>query len=130
MLFLFSKYGYKLIRNTVEIINSLQSKGHGIFLCSYVSKSRYNFIKSVIDFYGIKYTEILCRDKGEKYSNIVERVCPDVLIEDDCKSICGAKYCCIDGVREDIRANINFIIVPEFSGIDDIIIKIDGDNND
>jgi len=108
----------------------LQSKGHGIFLCSYVSKSRYNFIKSVIDFYGIKYTEILCRDKGEKYSNIVERVCPDVLIEDDCKSICGAKYCCIDGVREDIRANINFIIVPEFSGIDDIIIKIDGDNND
>ena len=119
MLFLFSKYGYKLIRNTVEIINSLQSKGHGIFLCSYV-----------INFYGIKYTEILCRDKGEKYSNIVERVCPDVLIEDDCKSICSAKYCCIDSVREDIRANINFIIVPEFSGIDDIIIKIDGDNND
>lgn len=130
VLFLFSKHGYKPIGNTVDIINSLHSKGHDIFLCSYVRKNRYNFIKSVIDFYGIAYTEILCRDKGERYSDIVERVCPDVLIEDDCKSVGGEKNCCINGVREDMRANIKSIIVPEFSGIDNIIIEIDGGNND
>lgn len=130
VLFLFSKYGYKPIVNAVEVINSLHGKGHDIFLCSYVRRNRYNFIKSVIDFYGIDYTEILCRDKCEGYSDIVERVCPDVLIEDDCKSIGGVKKCCINGVREYIRANIKSIIVPEFSGIDDVMIEIDGDNND
>ena len=130
VLFLFSKYGYKPIGNAVEVINSLHGKGHYIFLCSYVHRSRYNFIKSVIDFYGIDYTEILCRGKAEKYSDIVERIRPDVLIEDDCKSIGGVKNCCINDVREDIRANIKSIIVPEFSGIDGIIIEIDGGNND
>ena len=53
-----------------------------------------------------------------------------MLIEDDCKSIGGVKNCCINDVREDIRANIKSIIVPEFSGNDGIIIEIDGGNND
>ena len=72
-IFLFSKYGYnKPISNAVEIINDWHKQGYEIYLCSYVRKSRYNFIKQIIDFYGMKYTEILCREKGEQYSEIVE----------------------------------------------------------
>ena len=48
-----------------------------------------------MDFYGMKYTEILCREKGEQYREIVERIKPDILIEDDCKSIGGQKEWCI-----------------------------------
>lgn len=100
-----------------------QKEGHVSYLCSYVRKRRYNFIKQIIDFYGMKYTEILCREKGEQYSEIVERIKPDILIEDDCKSIGGQKEWCITNVREETKAGIYSIIVPEFNGIDDV--KID-----
>ena len=52
-------------------------------------RARYNFIKAIVEFYGMNYTEILCRKKGETYSEIVEQLRPDILIEDDCKSIGG-----------------------------------------
>lgn len=122
ILFLFTKYGYKPIGNAVSIVNTLYGKGYEIYLCSYVRKTRYNFIKSVVDFYGMTYTEILCRDKGETYSKIVEQLKPDILIEDDCKSIGGLKACCITDIKEEIKTDIQSIIVPEFAGIDNIII--------
>lgn len=93
-LFLFSKHGYKPIGNAVELVNTWYEKGYEIYLCSYVHKRRVNFIKKVMDFYNMRYTEILCRSKGEKYSEIVERLKPD----------------------------IRSIIVPEFSGIDNVSI--------
>lgn len=122
ILFLFTKYGYKPIGNAVAITNALYDKGYDIYLCSYVRKKRHAFIKTIIDFYGIKYTEILCRDKDEQYSDIVERLKPDILIEDDCRSIGGQKECCITKVNDELKSNIQSIIVPEFEGIDDIRI--------
>lgn len=68
----------------------------------------------------MKYTEILCREKGEQYSEIVERIRPNILIEDDCKSIGGQKEWCITNVRNELKEGILSIIVPEFKGIDDI----------
>lgn len=121
-LLLFTKHGYKPIGNAVKIVNEWHDKGYEIYLCSYVRKVRYSFIKSVVDFYGIRYKELLCRAKGEKYSNIVERIKPDVLIEDDCKSIGGLKKCCITDVKEEIKIGIQSIIVLEFAGIDNIHI--------
>lgn len=122
-IFLFSKYGYKPIGNAIEIVNGWQKQGYEIYLCSYVRNRRYKFIKQIIDFYGMKYTEILCREKGEQYSEIVEQIKPDILIEDDCKSIGGQKEWCITNVREKIKAGIRSIIVPEFRGIDDVKIN-------
>lgn len=122
LLFLFSKKGYVPIGNAVKIINDLYNKGNEIYLCSYVRKNRYKFIKSVADYYKINYTEILCRDKKERYSDLVEKVMPDILIEDDCKSIGGEKQCCITNVKENIKRNIKSIIVEEFKGIDNIKI--------
>lgn len=80
------------------------------------------YLKAIVDFYGMNYTEILCRKKGETYSEIVEQLKPDILIEDDCKSIGGLKECCITHVKEEIKQNIQSIIVPEFAGIDGIAI--------
>lgn len=122
LLFLFTKYGYKPIGNAVKTINAWYDKGHKIYLCSYVRKTRYDFIKSVVDFYGMRYTKILCRGKGEKYNEIVEQLKPDILIEDNCESIGGLKKCCIADVKEEIKTGIQSIIVPEFIGIDSITI--------
>lgn len=44
-LFLFSKHGYKPIGNAVELVNTWFEKGYEIYLCSYVHKTRFNFIK-------------------------------------------------------------------------------------
>ena len=123
-MFLFSKYGYKPIGRAIEIVNGWQKQGYEIYLYSYVRKRRYNFIKHIMDFYGMKYTEILCREKGEQYSEIVERIKPDILIEDDCKSIGGQKEWCITNVREEFKERIHSIIVPEFKGIDDVKIDV------
>ena len=71
----------------------------------------------------MKYTEILCREKGEQYNEIVERIRPNILIEDDCKSIGGQKEWCITNVRKELKEEILSIIVPEFKGIDDIKIN-------
>lgn len=123
-LYLFSKKGYEPLGKSIKIINDLFNKGNGIYLCSYVRKKRYHFIKSIMDYYKVNYTEILCRDKGEQYSDLVERICPDILIEDDCASIGGEKEWCITNVREDIKKRIKSIIVKEFEGIDSTENKI------
>lgn len=52
------------------------------------------------------------------YGEIVERLKPNVLIEDDCKSIGGLKAYCITDVKNEIKSDIQSIIVPEFAGID------------
>ena len=120
VLFLFSKKVYVPIGKSIKIINELYDKGNEIYLCSYVRKNRYAFIKSIMDYYKIKYTKILCREKEEQYNDLVESILPDILIEDDCKSIGGEKECCITNVKEEIKQNIKSIIVEEFKGIDNI----------
>lgn len=123
VLFLFTKYGYKPIGHAVEIVNALYDKGYNIYLCSYVRQRRYPFIQSVVDFYGMKYTEVLCRGRNEQYRDIVERIRPDILIEDDCRSIGGQAQWCITHVSDELKAQIQSIIVPEFKGIDEIGIE-------
>ncbi len=123
ILFLFSKKGYVPIGNAVNIINYLFNGGNEIYLCSYVRKNRYHFIKSVMDYYVIKYTEILCRERKEQYSDLVEQICPNILIEDDCKSIGGEKKWCITHVKEEIKTQIKSVVVEEFGGIDNIAIN-------
>lgn len=120
VLFLFSRYGYAPIGEAKQIINGLYDKGNEIYLCSYVRKKRYLFIKRVMDFHGIKYTQILCRGKREGYADLVERIRPDILIEDDCKSIGGEKNWCITCVNKALKEHIESIIVEEFAGIDGI----------
>lgn len=51
---------------------------------------------------------------------MVAWACPDILIEDDCRSIGGGKEWCITNVKVDIRVNIKLSIVEKFKGIDHI----------
>ena len=124
LLFLFSKKGYQPIGNAVKIINALFDQGNEIYLCSYVHLNRYHFIKSVMDYHKLRYTQILCRDRGENYADLVERIRPDILIEDDCAGIGGEKEWCITNVAPEIKADIKSIIVKEFEGIDYVVSNL------
>lgn len=58
--------------------------------------------------------------KSEEYKDIAERIIPDILIEDDCESIGGAKEMTITNVIPKIKKKIKSIVVKEFAGIDDL----------
>jgi hypothetical protein len=61
---------------------------------------------------------IYYRTGREKYKDIVETVRPDILIEDDCRSIGGRWQMAITRVKKDIIPPIRSIVVKEFKGID------------
>ncbi len=63
--------------------------------------------------YGLFY-----RGEGEEYHDIAEQVIPDILIEDDCRSIGGQRQMTITLVRDELKPLIHSIVVREFGGID------------
>jgi hypothetical protein len=58
------------------------------------------------------------RGPGETYAGVVERLSPDVLVEDDCESIGGEVEMATPHLSASARARIACIVVPEFGGID------------
>jgi hypothetical protein len=61
---------------------------------------------------------IVFHQNYETYKDIVERILPDILIEDDCESIGGKDNLSITHVTAELKRKIKSIIVKEFSGID------------
>jgi hypothetical protein len=118
---IFSLYRHKTYRpigDCVRLINGWREQGADIvYITSRRGKAAEN-IAGILRRYGFAGTKLCFREKGEKYKNIVEAVIPDVLIEDDCRSIGGAWQMCITHVEPSIRASIKSIVVREFKGID------------
>ncbi len=75
-------------------------------------------IRGVLARYGFPEGEVFFRRGDEAYSDVAERVRPDVLIEDDCESIGGEAEMTYPHVRPAVKAGITSIVVKEFGGID------------
>jgi hypothetical protein len=58
------------------------------------------------------------RSPNESYAQVVERVHPDVYVEDDCESIGGEAEMATPHLGAKTRSRIACIVVPEFGGID------------
>jgi len=58
------------------------------------------------------------RGPGETYAEFVERLAPDVYIEDDCESIGGEVEMATPHMSASACARTACIVVPEFGGID------------
>jgi hypothetical protein len=72
---------------------------------------------SILRRYGFPEGRVFAREPGESYGDIAGRELPDVLIEDDCRSI-GADEVTYPQIPRGRRSRIRSIIVPEFGGID------------
>ena len=70
--------------------------------------NRNNFPKGILEY----------RRQGEEYGDVAMRTMPDILIEDDCKSIGGEKEMTHPHIKPEARARIQSIVVKEFEGID------------
>lgn len=112
---------YIPIGDCINKIGSWERQGAEIIYCtSRRSKVQVAAIAEVLKRHGFPGSRLYYRGKGERYKHVIEAVIPDILIEDDCKSIGGIRQMCITHVRAEIKAGIKSVVVSEFKGIDDL----------
>lgn len=111
---------YLPIGDAVSKIKKWKQQGAEIlFLTSRRIKYEIEDVRKVLNKYGFPNTSNLYfRKEGETYKEIAEKLVPDVLIEDDCESIGGAKEMTITYIKPEVKKLIKSIPVPEFGGID------------
>lgn len=110
---------YVPVGNAVEKLKSWQAQGAEIlYLSSHETAEEVEKDKLVLEKYKFPNGHVFYRQNGESYKDIAEKITPDILIEDDCESIGGAKEMTITSVRPEIKKMIKSVVVKEFSGID------------
>lgn len=118
--FLFSFKNYVPIGDAAAIISRWHSQGARIDYCTSRKGRAAKVIADVLRRYGLKGERLYYRSKGQAYKDVVEAVKPDVLIEDDCKSIGGERQMCITQVDPEIKKSIESVVTREFEGIDSL----------
>ena len=115
----YSPTKYVPIANYTDKIKKWNDNGAQIiYLTSRKSDSSVESIRSLLTKYGFPGVCLYYRTGADKYKDIVQSIKPDILIEDDCRSIGGSWQLCITHVEKKIRENIKSIVVKEFNGID------------
>lgn len=74
--------------------------------------------EEILRRYGFPRGSVLQRGPDDSYADVAERALPNVVIEDDCESIGGAKEMVYPHLPDALRRRIHSIAVPEFGGID------------
>jgi hypothetical protein len=117
----FNNKGYVTITLYVEKINRWYKQGARLaYLTSRRKPADVAAIVRILTDAGLPGDALYYRGKGEGYHHIAEQLIPDVLIEDDCRSIGSSRNWTITFVRPEIKRRIHSIIVREFGGIDDL----------
>ena len=110
---------YIPIGNAVEKLRGWQRQGAEIaYLSSRRGNEEIEIDRSVLRRFGFPEGEIHFRKTGEEYVDVVARVMPDLLIEDDCESIGGGKEMTSRHLQDKAKEKIDVIVVKEFGGID------------
>lgn len=115
---LYNHKSYIPIGNAVSITKKWQKQGADIIYCTSCKGNKAEDIATLLIKYGFIGSKLYYRDKGQKYSRLVEEIKPNILIEDDCRSIGGSWQMCITYVQPEIKNIIKSVVVKEFKGID------------
>lgn len=81
-------------------------------------------MRIILEDAGLGGNHLYYRGRDEDYHHVAERLNPDVLIEDDCRSIGGSCHWVITHVTPVLKDRITSIVVPEFGGIDHLPNKL------
>jgi hypothetical protein len=115
----FHQARYVPIKNCVKKIMDWESQGAKIVYLTSRRKSKHlEEVKKILVSNSFPGELLYFREGSEKYKDIAEAVKPDILIEDDCRSIGGKWQMTITYVNEEIKKGIKSIVVKEFAGID------------
>ena len=118
LLSLYRHNAYVPIGNAVNIISLWAQQGANIIYCTSRRKKKADAMANILKKYNFSGLCLVAREGKESYADVVAALLPNILIEDNCKSIGGAWQMCITKVNPKIKENIKSIIVPEFKGID------------
>lgn len=121
---LYNHHSYIPIGNAVEIIKEWQKQGANIIYCTSRRKKQADDMADLLKNHGFRGTCLVAREPRESYADLVEILQPDILIEDDCKSIGGAWQMCFTKVKPELKEKIKHIAVPECKGIDHLSVNI------
>ncbi len=99
----------------VQKLKSWQARGAEIcYLTSQRCDQEPQAVEATLRRFRFPSGKLYYREEGEEYVDVVRRVGPDILIEDDCRSI---------GWQEVITPklqpgwNVHGVVVPEFGGL-------------
>ena len=79
---------------------------------AYVAK-----VKVFLRRWGFPEGEVLARREGEEYWDLAERFRPDLIVEDNCRSIGGEPEMTYPNMSVKSKAKIKSIVVEEFEGL-------------
>ena len=110
---------YIPVGNVLRKLRTWEQQGAEIlYLSSHKKVEDVEKDKAVLQNYGFPDGQVFFRNNTEKYNEIVERVLPDILIEDNCESIGGEKEMTYPHIKPELKIRIKSIVVKEFGGID------------
>jgi hypothetical protein len=105
--------------NAVEKLHAWRRQGAEIlYLTSRTGPEEIEDIRDVLGRFRFPAGELFFRRPGEAYSDVAERVLPDILVEDDCESIGGEVEMTYPHTRPELKTAIKSIVVAEAGGID------------
>lgn len=112
--------GYVPIGNAKEIIKNWQEQGYEIIYLTSQKGRKAMGMAQRLDELGFVGSMVGYRQSRQDYATLIKEEQPDILIEDDCKSIGGERHMCITQLSDEIKKSLKHIVVEEFKGIDDV----------
>lgn len=109
---------YVPIGNAVSKLRTWSDQGATILYLSSHTPADLENDRIVQERHDFPHGDVLCRSAGEEYKDVVERIMPDVFIEDDCESIGGEGEMASPHLAPDAKQQMRIYVVPEFGGID------------
>lgn len=110
---------YVPVGNAVHKLQTWKKQGAEIaYLSSHKKEEDAERDKAVLRDHGFPDGQVFFRHRNKRYSEIAERVLPDILIEDDCESIGGEKNMTYPHIEPELQVRIKSVVVKEFGGID------------
>ncbi len=110
---------WTIVGNAVRKVRAWHMQGAKIVCLSSKKKAEdLAKVKSVIEEWGLPEGVVYTRLSSEDYGEVVERVMPDIIVEDDCRSIGGEAEMVYPKLRPELKRRIKSIVVEEWGGID------------
>jgi len=111
---------YVPIDNATEKLKLWQEQGFEIVYLTSLKGRKAMTMAQHLDELGFVGSMVGYRERNQDYATLIKEELPDILIEDNCKSIGGEKNMCYNLLNDDLKKEIKHIVVEEFKGIDNV----------
>ena len=111
---------YIPINNAIETLKKWQEEGYEVIYLTSLKGRRAMKMAQHLDELGFTGSMVGYRQKNQDYATLIKEELPDILIEDNCLSVGGEQNMCYNLLSDELKKEIEHIVVEEFKGIDDV----------